>query len=48
MSFQTVLLKEEGIEEGKNLKVDYQNAQTDTGTASTIADSFVRSPDSSG
>ena len=34
-------LKEEGIEEGKNLKVDYQNAQTDTGTASTIADSFV-------
>ena len=34
-------LKEEGIEEGKNLKVDYQDAQTDTGTASTIADSFV-------
>ena len=34
-------LKEEGIEEGKNLTVDYQNAQTDTGTASTIADSFV-------
>ena len=34
-------LKEEGIEEGKNLKIDYQNAQTDTGTASTIADSFV-------
>ena len=25
-------LKEEGIEEGKNLTVDYQNAQTDTGT----------------
>ena len=34
-------LKEEGITEGENLKVDYQNAQTDTGTASTIADSFV-------
>ncbi len=34
-------LKEEGIEEGKNLKIDYQNAQTDTGTASQIADSFV-------
>ena len=34
-------LKMEGIEEGKNLIVDYQNAQTDTGTASTIADSFV-------
>ena len=34
-------LKEEGIEEGKNLTVDYQNAQTDTGTASTIADRYV-------
>lgn len=34
-------LKEEGIEEGKNLTVEYQNAQADTGTASTIADSFV-------
>lgn len=34
-------LKEAGIEEGKNLTVEYQNAQTDTGTASTIADSFV-------
>lgn len=34
-------LKNAGIEEGKNLKVDYQNAQTDTGTASTISDSFV-------
>lgn len=34
-------LKEEGITEGENLKVDYQNAQTDTGTAGTIADSFV-------
>ena len=34
-------LKKAGIEEGKNLTVEYQNAQTDTGTASTIADSFV-------
>ena len=34
-------LKEAGIEEGKNLTVEYQNAQADTGTASTIADSFV-------
>ena len=34
-------LKEAGIEEGNNLTVEYQNAQTDTGTASTIADSFV-------
>ena len=34
-------LKEAGIEEGKNLTVEYQNAQTDTGTASTIADNFV-------
>ena len=34
-------LKNAGIEEGKNLTVDYQNAQTDTGTASTIADSYV-------
>ena len=34
-------LKEAGIEEGKNLTVEYQNAQTDTSTASTIADSFV-------
>lgn len=34
-------LAEEGIVEGENLKVDYQNAQTDTGTASQIADSFV-------
>ena len=34
-------LKSAGIEEGKNLTVDYQNAQTDTGTASTISDSFV-------
>ena len=29
-------LKNAGIEEGKNLAVEYQNAQTDTGTASTI------------
>lgn len=34
-------LKEAGIEEGKNLKVEYDNAQTDTGTAATIADSYV-------
>lgn len=34
-------LKEEGIVEGENLTVLYDNAQTDTGTASTIADSFV-------
>lgn len=34
-------LKEAGIEEGKNLKVYYDNAQTDTGTAGTIADSYV-------
>jgi len=35
-------LAEEGIsEEAGNLEVLYQNAQTDTGTAGTIADSFV-------
>ncbi len=34
-------LKNAGIVEGENLTVDYQNAQTDTGTASTISDSFV-------
>lgn len=34
-------LKEAGIEEGKNLTVDVQNAQADTGTASTIAENFV-------
>lgn len=34
-------LKEEGFEEGKNLKVDYQNANADTGTANQIAQSFV-------
>lgn len=30
-----------GIVEGENLTVLFENAQTDTGTASTIADSFV-------
>lgn len=34
-------LAEEGIVEGENLKVIYDNAQTDTGTASTIAEGFV-------
>lgn len=34
-------LKEAGIEEGKNLKVNYDNAQADTGTVGTIADSYV-------
>ncbi len=34
-------LAQEGIVEGQNLTVEYQNAQTDTGTASTISDSFV-------
>ena len=34
-------LKEEGIVEGENLTVLYDNAQTDTGTASTIADNYV-------
>jgi len=34
-------LKEEGIEEGKNLIVDYQNANADTGTANQIAQNFV-------
>ncbi|MCI5700965.1 MAG: ABC transporter substrate-binding protein [Lachnospiraceae bacterium] len=34
-------LKEAGIEEGKNLEVMYDNAQADTGTASTIADDYV-------
>ena len=34
-------LEEEGIVEGKNLKVVYDNAQTDTGTAGTIAEGFV-------
>ena len=34
-------LAEEGIVEGENLEVLYDNAQTDTGTASTIADNYV-------
>ena len=34
-------LAEAGIVEGENLTVIYDNAQTDTGTASTIAENFV-------
>lgn len=34
-------LKEAGFEEGKNLEIDYQNAQADMGINSQIADSFV-------
>lgn len=34
-------LEEAGIKEGENLTIVFENAQTDTGTASTIADSFV-------
>ena len=34
-------LKEEGIEEGKNLTVKVNNADADMGTASQIAQSFV-------
>lgn len=34
-------LAQEGIKEGENLTVIYDNAQTDTGTASTIAENFV-------
>ena len=34
-------LKEAGIEEDKNLEVLYDNAQADTGTASTIANNYV-------
>lgn len=34
-------LAEEGIVEGENLTVLYDNAQTDTGTASTISDNYV-------
>ena len=34
-------LAEAGIVEGENLKVEYSNAQSDTGSAATIADSFV-------
>lgn len=35
------VLKEKGYEEGKNLTVDYQNAQGDPSTANTIAQKFV-------
>lgn len=34
-------LAEEGIVEGENLEVLYDNAQADTGTASTISDNYV-------
>ena len=34
-------LEEEGIKEGENLTVLFDNSQADTGTASTIADNFV-------
>ena len=34
-------LKEEGIEEGKNLTITYKNAAADMGTAGQIADTFV-------
>lgn len=34
-------LKEEGLEEGKNLKIVTNNADADTGTAAQIADQFV-------
>lgn len=34
-------LAEEGIVEGENLEVLYDNAQTDTGTASTIAENYI-------
>lgn len=34
-------LKEEGIEEGKNLTIKYDNANTDTGTAAQIATNYV-------
>lgn len=36
-------LKENGFEEGKNLKIDYQNAQGDMAIAKTISDQFVTS-----
>ena len=36
-------LKEEGIEEGKNLTVEYKNAAADMGTAGQISNSFVSS-----
>lgn len=34
-------LKEKGFEEGKNLEIDYQNAQGDIATTQTIAQGFV-------
>ena len=34
-------LKEEGIEEGKNLTIEYKNAAADMGTASQIANGFA-------
>ena len=36
-------LKEKGFEEGKNLKINYQNAQGDIAIAKTISDQFVTS-----
>ncbi len=39
-------LAQNGFVEGQNLTIDYQNAQTDTGTASTISDKFVSDGDS--
>ena len=36
-------LAEEGFVEGENLTVEYQNAQADSGTASTVAMNFVSS-----
>lgn len=36
-------LKEKGYEVGKNIEIDYQNAQGDIGTANTIAQQFVNS-----
>ena len=34
-------LKENGFEEGKNIQIDYQNAQADMGLAAGIASKFV-------
>ena len=34
-------LEDEGIKEGKNLKIKYKNAAADMGTAGQISDSFV-------
>ena len=36
-------LKEKGFEEGKNLKINYQNAQGDMAISKTISDQFVTS-----